>query len=267
MVRTVTAHDPAPLRTRASQGCSPWPRAVAAHGHARTAADHGHARLPHVPPAAACGHRTAEAHGRARLPPLYKAAAHDHARLPAVATATSPWTRTAATPIRSRSPWPRTTAGRSHSHEPMATQIKPQHMAAHGCSHSHSPPHHAAEVSRRRTRLRRVYPVPSPSSTAVHSALAVVKQPALGKPSAVKPPHCCWCTWAADGLLLTLAASRYCCLWGQCLHLQHAASRQIYVHRQLRKIDRGTNFAHPISSKPSSVLLSAGAVSFTDCPH
>ena len=51
------------------------------------------------------------------------------------------------------------------------------------------------------------------------------------------------------------------------VHLQHAASRLIYVHKQLEKIDRGTNFAHPKSFKPSSVLFSTGAVTFTGCPH
>ena len=48
---------------------------------------------------------------------------------------------------------------------------------------------------------------------------------------------------------------------------QHAASRLIYVQRQLEKIDRGRNFAHPKSFKPSSVLLSTGAVTFAGCPH
>ena len=231
MARTVTAHDPAPhtctaglqptdasppprLQPMAAHGChpyprlqpvphsrSPWPRTAAGPSHSQEPmATHGGHPYTNPQPMATHSCRLKPqpgAHGHTQRPPLYKAAAHGQAQLPAVATARNPWPRTC-----NRSTWPR-----------MAAAIA-------------TAPHHAAQVSRCRTRLGSVHPVPPACATAVHSAHAVVMPPALGQPSVVKPPHCCWCTWAADGLLLTLAASRCCCLWGQCSYTcntQHIA--------------------------------------------
>ena len=145
----------------------------------------------------------------------------------------------------------------------MTTHIKPQQMAVH----CHSPPNTSRSQLPLHTATTRA-PCPYPQCDGSPRSPCGVQ--ANG-------------TWAADcgqadALLLVHLSSRRSTV-DSCnqpslqpmrpvlVHLQHVATRLYYFHRQLEKIDRGTNFAHPKSFKPSSVLLSTGAVTFAGCPH